>query len=101
MDESYNPSADDIAAMSAFLDQNGGNLPSPPEWDSILTASQKNDADEVVRLIINDGVPVTHSNVVGQTSLHIAAMWGCGIYEGYAGGFRGGGAGYVRIRKVC
>lgn len=47
-----------------------------PEWDVILSASQKNDADEVVRLLNEEGIPPSHSNVVGQTALHIAALWG-------------------------
>jgi len=46
-----------------------------PEWDLILSASQKNQADEVFSLLVG-GVPATHSNVVGQTGLHIAALWG-------------------------
>ncbi|KAL7486259.1 hypothetical protein ACHAW6_011856 [Cyclotella cf. meneghiniana] len=52
------------------------DLPSPPEWDAILSASQKNNAKEVRRLIERDGVPATHANIVGQTALHIASLWG-------------------------
>jgi len=42
----------------------------------LLSASQKNNADEVLRLLTNEGVPPSHSNVVGQTALHISALWG-------------------------
>lgn len=41
----------------------------------LLSASQKNNAVEVQRLI-DEGIPPSHSNVVGQTSLHISALWG-------------------------
>lgn len=75
-----------------------------PEWDVILSASQKNDvspfsaslqqktlhstfrfsfrshetmpsflpqADEVVRLLTEEGIPPSHSNVVGQTAVRM------------------------------
>lgn len=47
-----------------------------PEWDLILSASQKNNASEVLRLLVEEAVPPSHSNVVGQTGLHIAGLWG-------------------------
>lgn len=59
-----------------FSAMNAQSLPSPPEWDLILSASQKNNADAVLRLLNEEGVPPSHSNVVGQTALHIAALWG-------------------------
>lgn len=47
----------------------------PPEWDFILSAAQKNDANRI-RALIHSGVPQNHSNAVGQTALHVAALWG-------------------------
>ena len=35
-------------------------------------------ADEVRRLIDEEGVPPTHGNIVGQTALHISSLWGSG-----------------------
>ena len=49
---------------------------SPPEWDLLLSATAKNDIVQVRDLVENQGVPVTHQNGIGQTALHIAALWG-------------------------
>ena len=45
-------------------------------WDSILSASQKNNSIEIRRLVLNENVNPNHSNTVGQTALHVAALWG-------------------------
>ena len=47
-----------------------------PEWDRILSASQRNNADEIEFLITTLGVNPNHTNGVGQSSLHVAALWG-------------------------
>lgn len=48
----------------------------PPEWDLLLSATAKNHIDRVQDMLTNQGVPATHSNGIGQTSLHIAVLWG-------------------------
>lgn len=48
----------------------------PPEWDSLLEAAQNNQAMEVYRLTKKRGVPPDHANPLGQTALHISALWG-------------------------
>jgi ankyrin repeat protein len=50
----------------------------PPEWDLLLSAAQKNEPDRIKRMIDDDGVDPCHSNAVGQSALHIAALWGNG-----------------------
>ena len=49
---------------------------SPPEWDLLLSAAAKNDLAQVKELVENQDVPVLHTNGVGQSALHIAALWG-------------------------
>ena len=49
----------------------------PPEWDAILSASVKNDALGIRRLV-QEGVPASHSNPVKQSALHLASLWGNG-----------------------
>ncbi|GMH50624.1 hypothetical protein TrRE_jg180, partial [Triparma retinervis] len=44
-------------------------------YDKILSYAQKNDPSGIHE-IIKSGCPVLHSNRVGQTSLHIASLWG-------------------------
>lgn len=41
------------------------------EWDLLLSASQKNNVEQVQRLINHEGVPPSHGNVVGQTAVRI------------------------------
>jgi len=48
----------------------------PPEWDLLLAAAAKNDKAMIVNLVENQQVPVTHSNGIGQTALHVAVLWG-------------------------
>jgi ankyrin repeat protein len=48
----------------------------PPEWDLLLGAAQKDRPDELTRLVKMDGVAASHANGVGQSALHIAALWG-------------------------
>ena len=48
----------------------------PPEWDLILSASRQNQHERVRGMIEVGGVPASHGNALGQTSLHICAMWG-------------------------
>jgi hypothetical protein len=55
----------------------------PPEWDRILSASQKNLPDEIRRLVEVEGVDPKHANRVGQSALHIAALWGHGTLDCY------------------
>jgi len=49
---------------------------SPPEWDLLLSATAKNQLERVRIMVEEEGVPVTHSNGIGQTSLHVAVLWG-------------------------
>eukprot|EP00550_Attheya_septentrionalis_P007375 CAMPEP_0198295330 /NCGR_PEP_ID=MMETSP1449-20131203/27213_1 /TAXON_ID=420275 /ORGANISM="Attheya septentrionalis, Strain CCMP2084" /LENGTH=430 /DNA_ID=CAMNT_0043995609 /DNA_START=113 /DNA_END=1405 /DNA_ORIENTATION=+ len=51
-------------------------MSSYPEWDRILSASQRNDAARIHRLVDEEGVSPNHANVVGQSALHVAAFWG-------------------------
>lgn len=48
----------------------------PPEWDLILSASRQNQHERVRGMIEVGNVPASHGNALGQTSLHICAMWG-------------------------
>jgi hypothetical protein len=48
----------------------------PPEWDLLLSAAQKDRPDELTRLVKMEGVAASHANGVGQSALHIAALWG-------------------------
>ena len=52
----------------------------PPEWDRLLSACQKNNVDLVVQLLEKDGISPSHANRVGQSALHIAALWGHGTF---------------------
>jgi ankyrin repeat protein len=49
-----------------------------PEWDVLLSAAHKNLPERIREMILKDGVDPSHSNAVGQTALHIAALWGNG-----------------------
>jgi len=55
---------------NSFYTQNA-----PEFWSGILSAAQKNDVN-TVRILLSRGCPPSHPNGVGQTGLHIAAMWG-------------------------
>ena len=46
-----------------------------PAFDRLLSYSQKNDNVSITSLLAT-GCPATHANGVGQTALHIAALWG-------------------------
>jgi ankyrin repeat protein len=50
----------------------------PPQWDLLLSACQKNQPERVRQLIQEERVDPSHANRVGQTALHIAALWGHG-----------------------
>jgi hypothetical protein len=50
----------------------------PPEWDLLLSAAQKNQSDRIRNMINKEGVDASHANAVGQSALHIAALWGHG-----------------------
>ena len=52
----------------------------PPEWDRLLSACQKNNVDLVVQLLEKDAISPSHANRVGQSALHIAALWGHGTF---------------------
>jgi ankyrin repeat protein len=51
-----------------------------PEWDLLLSAAQKNRPDLIRELCGVGGVDPSHANAVGQSALHIAALWGHGMY---------------------
>jgi ankyrin repeat protein len=51
-------------------------LPSPPEWDLLLSAAQKNRPDLIRSIVVDGGVDPSHANGVGQSALHVAALWG-------------------------
>ena len=46
-----------------------------PEWDRLLMACQKGQADLVKTLISKEGVDANHANAIGQSALHIACWW--------------------------
>jgi len=52
-------------------------LQRPPEWDLLLSAAQKNNII-AIRKYLSNGVDASHTNGVGQSALHIAALWGHG-----------------------
>ena len=52
----------------------------PPEWDLLLSAAQKNDAEKI-REMVAYSVDPSHANGVGQSALHIAALWGNGKFS--------------------
>ena len=56
--------------------QSGFELQTPPEWDLLLSASRQNQHERVRGMIEVGGIPASHSNSIGQSSLHIYAMWG-------------------------
>jgi ankyrin repeat protein len=47
----------------------------PPEWDLLLSAAQKNESERLRDMIQNQKVNASHANAVGQSALHIAALW--------------------------
>ena len=47
-----------------------------PEWDVLLSAAQKNNVERIHALVQQHGVPPSHANGVGQSGLHVAALWG-------------------------
>lgn len=47
-----------------------------PEWDLLLSAAQKNRPDMIQYMVQEGGVDPSHANSVGQSALHIAALWG-------------------------
>jgi ankyrin repeat protein len=47
----------------------------PPEWDQLLVACQKNQPAVVEQLIVQQGVSPSHANAIGQSALHVAALW--------------------------
>jgi hypothetical protein len=55
------------------------SMSSRPEWDVLLSAAQKNWPERIREMIMKDEVNPSHSNAVGQTALHIAALWGNGM----------------------
>jgi ankyrin repeat protein len=59
-----------------------------PEWDLLLSFSQKNWPEKIRQLLATEGVPPDHSNAIGQTALHIAALWGHGKYHQDSAGDR-------------
>lgn len=53
------------------------NSIAPPEWDMILSAAQKNSAERI-KMLVESGVSPSHANGVGQSALHVAALWANG-----------------------
>jgi hypothetical protein len=51
------------------------NLPDEQKFKIFLSASQKNNVP-VLQYILQQGMDPSRGNVVGQTALHIASMWG-------------------------
>ena len=51
-------------------------METPPEWDMLLSAAQKNRPDLIAEMIETGGVNPSHANGVGQSAVHIAALWG-------------------------
>jgi ankyrin repeat protein len=49
-----------------------------PEWDRLLSACLKNNPNLVRQLVVDEGISPSHSNGVGQSALHIAALYGHG-----------------------
>ena len=49
-----------------------------PDWDLLLSAAQKNNVAKIREMVAN-GVDPSHANGVGQSALHIAALWGHGM----------------------
>jgi len=61
------------------MEQPRTRLPTtPPEWDEILVAAMRNNADEIHRLVDEEKVSPSHANQVAQSALHIASLWGNG-----------------------
>jgi ankyrin repeat protein len=52
-----------------------------PEWDVLLSASQKNRPDLIRAYVTERGIDPSHANAVGQSALHIAALWGHGTHQ--------------------
>lgn len=79
-DDGVDRSEDLAQALERYIQdvgqQGGFELQCPPEWDLILSASRQNHHERVRGMIEVGGIPATHSNALGQTSLHISAMWG-------------------------
>jgi len=50
--------------------------PPPPEWDMLLSAAQKNRPELIAEMIEIGRVNPSHANAVGQSAVHIAALWG-------------------------
>lgn len=46
-----------------------------PEWDILLIACQKGDADLVTKFLDVDGMDPNHANAIQQSALHVAAWW--------------------------
>ncbi|CAJ1955906.1 unnamed protein product [Cylindrotheca closterium] len=52
----------------------------PPEWDKLLIACQKNNAQLVALLLTpkelgGEGISANHANAVDQSALHVACLW--------------------------
>jgi len=51
-------------------------MSTPPEWDLLLSASQKNNVQDIKHLISTLKVNPGHGNALGQSALHVACLWG-------------------------
>ena len=77
----YGPMDDDSvvkARDSAAIEMQGARVMSAAKKEQsaqLLSATQQNNAAKV-QALIDSGIPVSFANSVGQTALHIAALWG-------------------------
>ena len=79
-DDGVDRSEDLAQALERYIQdvgqQGGFELQSPPEWDLLLSAARQNQHERVRGMIEVRGIPASHSNSIGQSGLHISAMWG-------------------------
>jgi hypothetical protein len=71
-----------VLTKMAATSSDSGKRPAiaPPEWDLLLSAAQKNQPDRIRDMINKENVDASHANAVGQSALHIAALWGHGTF---------------------
>ncbi|KAJ8607746.1 hypothetical protein CTAYLR_008614 [Chrysophaeum taylorii] len=67
---------DAVRPQPAQMVAAGGNARGMDPNSKILSASQKNDVNTVKQYVEVDGISPSYANSLGQTPLHIAAMWG-------------------------
>lgn len=65
---------------AADLQQKYGINYRPPEWDKLLIACQKNNAQMVAKFVTpvelgGEGISPNHANAIDQSALHVACVW--------------------------